>query len=103
LESAGYPAVAPVLVEGWSWQTPEKYGFSSTWSERHAAYAGGLGTFGLCDGLITPRGKAMRTGSVIARVKIDPSPRPYSHHREYCLFFSRGSCLKCMERCPAGA
>lgn len=103
LESAGYPAVAPVLVKGWSWQTSEKYGFSSTWSERHAAYAGGLGTFGLCDGLITPRGKAMRTGSVIARVKIDPSPRPYSHHREYCLFFSRGSCLKCMERCPAGA
>jgi epoxyqueuosine reductase QueG len=29
-------------------------------SERHAAYAAGLGTFGLCDGLITSVGKAVR-------------------------------------------
>jgi hypothetical protein len=44
------------------------------------AYAAGLGTFGLCDGLITARGKAMRTGSVVARLEIDASPRPYDDH-----------------------
>ena len=42
----------------------EKYGMASCWSERHAAFVSGLGTFGLCDGLITPVGKAMRCGSV---------------------------------------
>jgi epoxyqueuosine reductase QueG len=46
----------------WSRRPSEKYVFSSNWSERHAAYTAGLGTFGLCDGLITPLGKAMRVG-----------------------------------------
>lgn len=80
-----------------------KYVFASTWSERHAAHAAGLGTFGLCDGLITPKGKAMRTGSVIARIDIPPSPRPYDTHYAYCLFLSEGTCGTCMSRCPVGA
>jgi epoxyqueuosine reductase QueG len=62
-----------------------------------------LGTFGLCDGLITPLGKAVRVGSVIARIKIPPTPRPYEDHRAYCLFHSKGICKKCVSRCPAGA
>ena len=45
----------------------------------------GLGTFGLCDGLITPVGKAVRIGSVIAKVRISSSPRPYNVHHAYCL------------------
>ena len=68
-----------------------------------AAYAAGLGTFGLCDGLITPRGKAMRTGSVVAQIKIDAPPRPYDDHQAYCLYFSRGTCRECISRCPVGA
>ena len=36
--------------------------------ETHAAHAAGLGTFGLCDGLITPIGKAIRVGSVVAKM-----------------------------------
>jgi hypothetical protein len=104
LRSAGYQAVAPVLTPQFSnRRISPKYGLASTWSERHAAYASGLGTFGLCDGLITPLGKAMRTGSVVARVRIPPTPRPYKDHREYCLFFARGTCGKCIGRCPAGA
>ncbi len=82
----------------------ERSGMASTWSERHAAYVAGLGTFGLCNGLITPVGKAHRCGSVVARLSIPSTPRPYDDHRAYCLFFSQGgACGKCMTRCPAGA
>lgn len=103
LEKAGIEAVAPMLSPFWERKMSDQFGFASTWSERHAAYAAGLGTFGLCDGLITPRGKAMRCGSVVARLKIPPTPRPYQDHHAYCLFYSRGICGKCIERCPAGA
>jgi len=103
LEAEGYAAVAPALSPHWEWKGSDTYVFASTWSERHAAYASGLGTFGLCDGLITPLGKAVRVGSVIARIKIPPTPRPYEDHHAYCLFHSRGICKKCISRCPVGA
>jgi len=96
-------SVAPMLAPGWAVKMSDRYVFASTWSERHAAYASGLGTFGLCDGLITAVGKSVRCGSVVARLQIPPTPRPYSDHHAYCLFFSRGACKKCVERCPAGA
>ncbi len=103
LSDAGFEACAPLLSPQWKMQTSERYGLSSTWSERHAAYAAGLGTFGLCDGLITPLGKAIRCGSVIARIDIKPTPRPYNDHHAYCLFYSQGTCGKCIDRCPVGA
>jgi epoxyqueuosine reductase QueG len=59
--------------------THKHYGYASSWSERHAAHAAGLGTFGLCDGLITPKGKAMRAGSVVAKIQVEPSIRFYNH------------------------
>ncbi len=103
LLASSIEAVAPLLSPLWSAKMSERYGYASTWSERHAAYAAGLGTFGLSDGLITPKGKAMRCGSVIARIDIPASARPYNNHNEYCLFYSQGTCGKCIERCPAGA
>ncbi|MFQ6075451.1 MAG: epoxyqueuosine reductase [Candidatus Bathyarchaeia archaeon] len=103
LREAGYEAVAPVLSPLWGTRKSKKYLFASTWSERHAAYAAGLGTFGLCDGLITPKGKAMRCGSAIVKIDIPPSNRPYDDHHAYCLFYSKGTCGECIGRCPAGA
>ena len=103
MESGGIQAVAPSLTPQFSLRISPKYGFASTWSERHAAYASGLGTFGLCDGLITPMGKAIRTASIVARIQISPTPRPYRDHHEYCLFFTKGICKKCIKRCPVGA
>jgi epoxyqueuosine reductase len=103
LQERGYEAVAPMLSPHWERKTSDRYVFASTWSERHAAYASGLGTFGLCDGLITSRGKAMRAGSVVARIRIPATPRPYEDHHAYCLFFTQGICGICMSRCPVGA
>ena len=99
----GIEAVAPLLSPLWHEVASAKYGFASTWSERHAAYAAGLGTFGLSDGLITSKGKAHRVGSVVANVTITPSFRPYTDHHAYCLFYTKGTCHACIERCPAGA
>lgn len=103
LEQAGHAAIAPMLVPNWTIVKSERFSYASSWSERHAALAAGLGTFGLCDGLITARGKAMRVGSVVAKISVKPTPRPYSNHRAYCLFFANGTCGKCIDRCPAGA
>jgi len=103
LNYRGYSAAAPLLTPQFIMRISPKYGYSSTWSERHAAYASGLGTFGLCDGLITPAGKAMRVGSVIAQIRLSPTTRPYSNHNEYCLFFAHGICGKCISRCPVKA
>ena len=103
LEKAGHPAIAPMLVPNWTIVNSQRFSYASSWSERHAAHASGLGTFGLCDGLITARGKAMRTGSIVAKVSIQATPRPYADHQAYCLFYADGSCGKCIDRCPAGA
>jgi epoxyqueuosine reductase QueG len=103
LEQQGHAAVAPMLVPGWTIVKSGRFSYASSWSERHVAHAAGLGTFGLCDGLITAKGKAMRAGSVVARISITPTPRPYSDPRAYCLFFAGETCGKCIDRCPARA
>ncbi len=103
LEEAGHAAVAPMLVPNWTIVVSERFSYASSWSERHAAHAAGLGTFGLSDGLITARGKAMRVGSIVARISLDPTPRPYADHQAYCLFHAEGTCGKCIDRCPVRA
>ncbi len=103
LKRRGIEAAAPVQIPGWQITTDHHSGFASSWSERHAAYVSGLGTFGLCDGLITPAGKAVRIGSAVARLTLQPTIRPYTSINQWCLFYSRGSCSACIDRCPAGA
>lgn len=103
LQNAGFKAVAPMLSSIWKVYKQSRYGYASNWSERHAAYTSGLGTFGLCDGLITQRGKAMRCGSVVANVSLQATKRTYDNHHAHCLFYSTGTCLRCVQRCPAGA
>ncbi|MDJ0722197.1 MAG: epoxyqueuosine reductase [Desulfobacterales bacterium] len=103
LAAAGVSAVAPMLAPFWQRISEGPYAPCSNWSERHAAHAAGLGTFGLCDGLITAVGKAVRVGSVVARLSLAPTPRPYRDHRAYCLFFSHGTCGRCIPRCPVDA
>jgi len=102
----GILAISPNKPGHWMKKQNQQYGLASTWSERHIAYACGLGTFGLCEALITAKGKAHRLGSVIAKVHIPPTGRPYSDHHAYCLHFHKGNenaCMACAKRCPVGA
>ena len=72
--------------------------FSCSWSERHTAFAAGLGTFSLTRGLITEKGVAGRFGSLMVAERYEPTKRPYHEVEEYCI-----RCGACVERCPAGA
>jgi epoxyqueuosine reductase QueG len=100
IEAAGGKAVAPLLHQSYF----SDYNiFSSNWSERHVAYAAGLGSFGLHRGLITESGVAGRFGSVITNLKLETTPRPEGSHYQNCPFLVDGSCGVCISRCPAGA
>lgn len=101
LNELGYEAVAPMSSSEFSWGDSEKYKIISNWSERHTALISGLGTFGLCDGLISKKGKAVRYGSVIVHAKLTPTPREYTEYNEYCQ--AKNGCTACIRRCPAGA
>jgi epoxyqueuosine reductase QueG len=103
LEERGHAAVAPMLAPDWRRLDDTPVGIASTWSERHAAYAAGLGTFSLNDGLITARGIAHRLGSVVTTAPLPPTSDGRPDVRSYCLFYDDGACTTCIERCPAGA
>jgi epoxyqueuosine reductase QueG len=70
----------------------------SNWSERHAAFVAGLGTFSLTRSMITRLGAAGRFGSVITDLDLEPTPRAYTGVTEYCK-----ACGACIARCPCRA
>lgn len=72
--------------------------FGSNWSERHAAFVCGLGTFGLSKGLITEKGMAGRCASIIIEEELEADVRPCTDIYEYCI-----QCGVCIKRCPAQA
>ena len=78
--------------------TSEDLKVISAWSERHAAFACGLGTFGMSKGIITEKGMAGRFASLITDAEIPPKGRPYTDIYEYCI-----RCGACSRRCPVNA
>lgn len=105
LISKGYNAVAPSIDERfWSKGPFNKesshpdLSFTSNWSERHAAFVCGLGTFCLSKGLITRAGVAGRFGSIITDIPLTPDKREYEKVYEYCSM-----CGACVKNCPANA
>jgi epoxyqueuosine reductase QueG len=103
LTAQGHRALAPQLSPIWREFSDTPVGIASSWSERHAAYAAGLGTFSLNDGLITEHGMALRIGSVVTDLVLTPTLRTDPHYRWNCLFHRNGSCGACIARCPVGA
>ncbi len=103
LNFQGAHAVSPIQSAMWRPVRDARVGLASTWSERHAAYIAGLGTFSLNDGFITEKGIAHRCGSVITDAAIAPTKRKYSDPWSNCLYFRNSSCASCIGRCPVGA
>jgi epoxyqueuosine reductase QueG len=102
LREEGHGAICPSLDPRLKTYTkPEGEGmpaYTSNWSERHIAYAAGLGTFGLSHGIITELGTAGRLISLVTTLPLTPVPRPYTDLREYC-----SKCGACIRACPVKA
>lgn len=75
----------------------------STWSERHIAFAAGLGTFSLHEGFISEIGCNIRVTSIITDAPLEVTPRNSDDPYANCLYYANGKCKKCAERCPADA
>jgi len=100
LQKMGGKAVAPALENE---MVIDYNTYRSNWSERHVAFAAGLGTFSLNRGLITGKGMAGRFGSVITDLQFEHTPREYRELYQYCPWMVDGSCGQCVDRCPSGA
>lgn len=101
LNNAGYQSLIPSLDERfWSNTDSPDYEakFTTNWSERHAAFICGHGTFGLSKGLITKKGMAGRFGSILTELYIPPDTREYIDVYEYCSM-----CGRCAKNCPVNA
>ena len=75
----------------------------SVWSERHMAFAAGLGTFSLHEGFISEVGCNIRVTSVLTDAPLSVTTRKSDDPYANCLFYTTGKCKKCAARCPADA
>lgn len=100
LAQEGYRAAVPSYDGRFEtrYAAAEGPAFTSNWSERHVAYACGLGTFSLSKGLITKRGVAGRFGSLVTDLALPADERPYEGLTDYC-----SNCGACARHCPADA
>ncbi|MHC6178858.1 4Fe-4S binding protein [Clostridium sp. JNZ X4-2] len=103
LVNEGYNSVVPSLDKRfWAVTSGSNshpgLSFTSNWSERHAAFVCGMGTFGLSKGLITQKGMAGRFGSILTELYLPADIREYKDIYEYCLM-----CGKCIKNCPVNA
>lgn len=96
------------LIEGWGYRavSPHPVGMIdgehiySNWSQRHIAYAAGLGTFGVNNMLITDVGTCGRFYSIITNLPVE-SDHPLTEER--CLYKRAGACGICVKQCPIHA
>lgn len=98
VEQQGGQAIAPNIDPRY-----DSDGWLPFWSERHTAFAAGLGTFGLHQNFISEKGALGRLCSVITTLKLQPTQRTYTDPYGYCLYAFDGSCRACSKRCPTGA
>ncbi len=96
IRSEGMRALVPLEDKRFKVFTEPK--FYSNWSERHAAYAGGLGTFSLNRAIITEKGIAGRFCSVITDVELPADVRGYTGIYDNCSM-----CGTCLRACPVDA
>ena len=103
LRARGALAAAPELQDDYTAYRDPRRVFTSTWSERHAAWVAGMGRFGLSGALITAVGSSVRFGSVVTDMDLEPTHRPDDDYRAPCLRDGGLACGRCIARCPMGA
>lgn len=101
VERRGFAVVIPTAVPQYDVFRSDAWGFSSTWSERHAAFAAGLGGFGLNGALITAVGANVRLLSIVTDLPLERAARTAGDHRAACA--RGGGCSQCIANCPVGA
>ena len=94
INDMGYKAVRPTGIG----MDEEK--LMSVWSHRHIAYAGGMGTFGINNMLITKSGCCGRYASIVTNLPVEPDKQL---EEEYCIYKRTGKCKKCIDNCPTKA
>ena len=94
LTEMGYRAAVPSGI------VFDKQLILSNWSQRHIAYAAGLGTFGINNMLISEKGCCGRYGSIVAGIPVEADSIV---KEERCLYKKNGSCKKCVQNCFSGA
>ena len=97
LTDAGHESVIPALDPRYKVGNSAN-AFTSNWSERHVAFACGLGTFGLSSNIITEKGTCGRLGSIITNADFPADARAYSGIYDYCTM-----CGLCIPHCPVCA
>ena len=97
IETTGFESIIPAIDERYRKKDKPPV-FTSNWSERHAAFVAGLGTFSLSKGMITVKGTAGRFGSLITTMPIPVTLRSYDTLEGYC-----NHCGVCASQCPATA
>ncbi len=98
-----YRAVAGSLSPAYQIFSRDLKRIASTWSERHIAFAAGLGTFSLHEALITEAGCNVRIASVVTEALLRATTRKDENPYGNCLYYAQKKCKKCIDRCPAGA
>jgi epoxyqueuosine reductase len=100
----GFRAAAGMLSPAFRLRLQKKAPqFYSLWSERHMAFAAGLGTFSLHEGLITEAGCNVRITSVTTDAPLTVTPRKSDEPYANCLYYAKGECRECEKRCPGEA
>jgi ferredoxin len=103
LQQAGFKALAGMLSPSYEIIARDMPRLASTWSERHMAFAAGLGSFSLHEGFITEAGCNVRLASVLTDAPLKVTPRGNDDPFANCLHHTTGKCGKCVKRCPGGA
>lgn len=102
LSKKGYRTIAPRYSEEYKIHS-QGSDITSNWSERHIAYAAGLGTFSINDAFITEKGIAVKLVSFVSELNLTPDVRVAKSYNENCLLCSKGACGACIKRCPVNA
>lgn len=95
LEEQGYPSAQIPPTDDFDLPT-----LTAKWSHKSSAVIAGIGSFGLNRLLVTEQGTAGRLGSFVTAAKLEPTS---GEDVTYCLYYGKGACRACMDRCPSGA